>query len=100
MNRNDNIGLNSCKEAQESIENERGRQHLTGQNWPFTVADMKYLAEEARIVANGWSVQLDSFTERKTAIFFKHIDDLDAVCGWRLGCLLYSCADRILCTGR
>src|SRR5579875_975831 len=84
MNRDDDIGLHSCEEAQQSIEDQRAGNRVQGHNGLFAIAAMKEFAKQPGGVADRRAIEFDDFTQRKTTISLKNIDDFDAIGRWRL----------------
>src|SRR6266852_4709189 len=48
-------------------------------NTSLFIAHVKDAPIDFRVVADGWAVELDGFTQRETAVLFKDIDDFDAI---------------------
>src|SRR5215469_16112251 len=84
MNGDDDIRLDGSDQAQQTIMNERGGDSFYGRDPLRLIAQVKKAPIELGIIADSWSIELDGFTQWKTAVVFKYVDDFDAVGIWLL----------------
>ena len=73
--RDDEVRLYTRDESQQTVMNKWPRYRLYRMHRLISIAQVKYLAIQFRVIANGWTIELDSLAQRKTAILHEHIDD-------------------------